>query len=230
MTNTEPQTKSSPLRDVRWWVWVVLALICLFALWLAWLLLRLAGFAWNEFTALDKTVAAAIVAGVFTVLATTITVMVGRYFEERRKNLELHRDRKIKMYDQFIARIFNMFSNDSESKDETDKTELVEFLREHQRQFLLWSSPGVIRAYSEWRKTLTDEPNVQTVMQMEKFFLAVRRDLGHSNWGIKSGDTARFLIRHMDFMLEQAAKNPNLTLGEIAKLEDELGLNDPYDG
>ena len=221
-------TPQQTLRDTPWWVWLVLVAILALIVGIIWGALRLIGFVWSEFTELDKTVAAAIVAGVFTVIATTITVMVGRYFEEKRKQSELHRERKIKMYDEFIARIFRMFADaDNQSDDETD---LVEFLREHQRLFLLWSNPGVIRAYSEWRKTLTGDPNVQTVLQMEKFFLAVRRDLGHSNWGIKQGDTARFLLRHVDFFLAQAKLNPNLTLAEIAILEKEAGLEPDNEG
>lgn len=224
MNDTRPNPSS--LRDVQWWAWIVLALLLVLTICLILGLIRIAGFVWVGFIDLDKTVAAAIVAGVFTVLATTITVMVGRYFEEKRKQSELYRDRKINMYDQFISRIFKLFADtgDESGKDENE-SDLVEFLREHQRQFLLWSNPGVIRAYSEWRKRLNGEPNVQTVMYMEKFFLAVRRDLGHSNWGIKTGDTSGFILRHIDFFLTQAAKNPNMTLSEIAKLEEKAGLD-----
>ena len=189
---------SETLRNTPWWIWVALVAILLALLGLAWGAIRALGFAWSEFTELDKTVAAAIVAGVFTVTATTITVMVGRYFEEKRKQSELHRERKIKMYDTFIERIFNLFmggDDNEETAPENVETELIDFLRDSQRQFLLWSGPGVIRAYSEWNKALRGEQNAQTVLLMEKFFLAVRRDLGHSNWGVKQGDTIRFVLR-----------------------------------
>jgi len=228
-----PNKVQPSLRDIQWWVWIVLVALALLATALIWGAVRLVGVVWSAFTDLDKTIAAAIVAGIFTVVATTITVMVGRYFEERRKQSELHREQKIRMYDAFIARIFKLFANDDVEPTDTDtesKTgapELIQFLREHQRQFLLWSNPGVIRAYAEWQKTLTGVPNAQTVLNMEKFFLAVRRDLGHSNWGIKPGDTARFLLRHTDFFLEQIKNNPTITLSELARLEKEAGLTEP---
>ena len=218
---------SETLRNTPWWIWVALVAILLALLGLAWGAIRALGFAWSEFTELDKTVAAAIVAGVFTVTATTITVMVGRYFEEKRKQSELHRERKIKMYDTFIERIFNLFTggdDNEETAPENVETELIDFLRDSQRQFLLWSGPGVIRAYSEWNKALRGEQNAQTVLLMEKFFLAVRRDLGHSNWGVKQGDTIRFVLRHTDFFLEKIQTNPNLTLAELAALERAEGL------
>ena len=216
----DTSTPNEALRNTPKWVWPVLALILLATLGLAWLAIRAIGFAWSEFTSLDKTVAAAIVAGVFTVLATTITVMVGRYFEEKRKQSELHRERKIEMYDTFIARIFNMFTGNDEPEDgdnENVETELIDFLRESQRKFLLWSGPGAIRAYSEWNKALRGQQNAQTVLLMEKFFLAVRRDLGHSNFGVKQGDTIRFILRHTDFFLEAIKTNPNLTLVKTLK-------------
>jgi len=223
------------LKDIQWWVWLVLLGLGGIGVGLVWGAVRLFASFWDAFNDLDKTVAAAIVAGIFTVIATTITVMVGRYFEEKRKQSELHREQKITMYDAFIARIFKIFTNEEIHPNETDSDtatqnlELVEFLREHQRQFLLWSNAGVIRAYAEWQKTLTGAPNAQTVLKMERFFLAVRKDLGHSNWGIKQGDTARFLLRHTDFFLQQIKSNPNITLSELARLEEEAELSEPTD-
>ena len=213
---------SEALRNTPWWIWITLATILLVLLGLALGTIRALGFVWSEFTQLDKTVAAAIVAGVFTVTATTITVMVGRYFEEKRKQSELHRERKIKMYDAFIERIFNLFTGGDDA--ENVETEMIDFLRDSQRQFLLWSGPGVIRAYSEWNKALRVGQNAQTVLLMEKFFLAIRHDLGHSNWGVKQGDTIRFVLRHTDFFLEQIKTNPNLTLVELGALEKAEGL------
>lgn len=232
--NETSQSQPS-LKDIQWWVWLVILGLVAVGVGLIWGAVRLFASLWDAFNVLDKTVAAAIIAGIFTVIATTITVMVGRYFEEKRKQSELHREQKIKMYDAFIARMFKVFANEeiqpkkTESDTKTDELELVQFLREHQRQFLLWSNAGVIRAFAEWQKTLTGEPNAQTVLKMEKFFLAVRRDLGHSNWGIKQGDTARFLLRHTDFFLQQIKSNPNITLGELARLEKEAGLSEPTD-
>ena len=229
MSNLESTT--SPFQNVKWWMWVLILLFLGLAVLLVYGLFLAAGSIWNEFVGLDKTIAAAIIAGFFTVIATTITVMVGRYYEEKRKSSEIHRERKIEMYDTFIARIFKLFANtnaesDSEqAKIDDTETDLIEFLREHQRQFLLWSNAGVIRAYSEWRKTLSGHHDANTVLKMEKFFLAVRRDLGHSNWGIKRGDTVRFLLRHTDFFLDQVKKNPNITLEELTRLEKEAGLD-----
>ena len=71
---------------------------------------------WSVFVALDKTIAAAFVAGFFTVIATTITVMVGRYYEEKRKMSELHREKKIEMYDKFITMMLDTFAGDEYKK------------------------------------------------------------------------------------------------------------------
>lgn len=224
---TDNSSKAS-VRGPAWWAWLVLLVV--FALFAAiiWGAVYSIGLVWSEFTALDKTVAAAIVAGVFTVIATTITVMVGRYYEEKRKQSELHRDRKIEMYDAFIRRVFKLFTESREEDRVASESDddLVNFLRDSQRNFLLWSGPGVIRAYSEWHKSLTGVQDAQTVLKMEKFFLAVRNDLGHSNWRIRQGDTVRFILRHTDFFLDEIKTNPNISLSELAALENARGLND----
>lgn len=133
------------------------------------------------------------------------------------------------MYDAFIERIFKVFANNSDSDTGAEGLDLVEFWREHQRLFLLWSNAGVIRAFAEWKTTLAGEPNAQTVLKMEKFFLTVRRDLGHSNWGIKQGDTANFFLRNTDFFLQKIKENLNITLSELSRLEKEAGLSESAD-
>jgi hypothetical protein len=217
----------SPIRSVKWWAWLLLALLISLAVFFILWFVKLIGVVWQELNTLDSTIVAAIVAGFFTVIGTAITVMVGRYYEAKRKRTELHRERKIEMYDAFIARIFKIFANSNvvdSSKANQSETDLIEFLREHQRKFLLWSDAGVIRAFSEWRKTMTGAPTAKSVLKMEAFFLAVRRDLGHSNLGIKQGDTVRMLLRHTDLFLAAARKNQNVTLAEIAELEKKAGL------
>jgi len=184
MNNTT--STPSPIGSVKWWAWLVLAVLIALAVFFVLWFVKITGIVWQELNTLDSTVAAAMVAGFFTVIGTAITVMVGRYYEAKRKRAELHRERKIEMYDAFIARIFKIFANSNvvgSSKPSQSETDLIEFLREHQRKFLLWSDAGVIRAFSEWRKTLTRAPTANSVLKMEAFFLAVRRDLGHSNLG-----------------------------------------------
>lgn len=230
MAESPNTSAQSTLRDTAWWVWLVLLLLLALFGAITWGVIYGVGVAWSEFTSLDKTVATAIVAGVFTVFASTITVMVGRYFEEKRKQSELHRERKIEMYDKFIARIFKLFADvKTDDSDSDTESEMIEFLRDSQRNFLLWSGSGVIRAYSEWHQSLAGQQDAQTVLKMEKFFLAVRNDLGHSNWRIKQGDTVRFILRHTDFFLEQIKTNPNITLTELAALENASGLNETAD-
>lgn len=218
---------SQAIRKTNWQIVIGLVII-LIALFLLFLLIGLFSSAlnnlWEGFRTLDKTIAAAIVAGVFTVFVTTLTMFVGRYYEEKRKRTELHRDKKIQMYDDFIGRIFKLFAPGRLEEAMDEQLELVEFLREHQRLFLLWSDAGVIKAFADWQKNMDGEHNAKTILSMEKFFLAVRKDLGHSNWGIRKGDTIRYILKNTDFFLEQIKENPNITLAELSDLEKKAGL------
>jgi hypothetical protein len=57
---------------------------------------------------------------------------------------------------------------------------------------------------------------------MERFFLALRTDLGHSNKGLKEGDILRLILNDTDLLLRAAKANPNVTLAEISALKDML--------
>ncbi len=187
--------------------------------------------AWTAFSALDKTVAVAIVTASATVTVSTITVVIGRYLERKRESDALHRDKKIVMYDEFLTKIFTYFANEESHRGDSDtpsdpkavEREMAEFLRESQRKFILWSGPRVVHAYSNWHKSLTSgQHNAKTIFQMEEFYLAIRRDLGHSNAGIKRGDIIRFVLRHTDLFLAAVKENPNITLAELVDLERKL--------
>jgi hypothetical protein len=190
---------------------------------LVWLTYKVIAIAYQAFASLDQNVAVAIVAGSTTVLASTLAVILTRYYQSKREREVAHRDRKIELYDEFMAKLFAIFLGDTER--ETKSEDLVPFLREIQRKLILWSGPGAIKAYAQWHKVLTTSPpRADQMIKMVDFFLALREDLGHSNKGIKHSHMVRFLLRNSDLFMQEYQKNPNVTFAEIAALEEKLGL------
>ena len=53
--------------------------------------------------------AAALVAGVVTILVATATVMIGRYYERKKELDALYRDKKTEIYDEFLKELFDLF-------------------------------------------------------------------------------------------------------------------------
>lgn len=171
---------------------------------------------------INPNLSVAIVAASATILASTLTIIIGRYYEAKRDREAVHRDKKIELYNEFLARLFEVFLGEEKQKKEED---LVPFLREIQRKIILWSSPDVIKAYTDWHKELTSQknkPKAKAMIKMMDFFLALRKDLGHSNRGIKHDHLVRFMLRNPDLFMKIYANNPEVTFEEITQIEERL--------
>lgn len=169
---------------------------------------------WQTLVSVNPQLAVAVVAAATTLIASTATVMLGRYYE-RKKEIEAHfRAEKIKIYDEFLAELFKVFQSGGESSDD-----MVQFLREWQRKLVLWGGSNVLAAYFKWMNRLKAIPDAQTVFLMDEFFRALRADIGQNSHGLAKGVFANLVLRHGDFFLLEARKNPNITLDELSRLE-----------
>jgi len=176
---------------------------------------------WSSFAAIPKEIAVALIAAAATVFVSTLTVVLGRYFERKRELDALYRDKKAEIYDEFLKRFFDLFHGTTVTTSESD--DMVPFLREFTRKLLLWSGPGPIVAFVKWKENLTGGvPNAQTIFLMEEFLLALRRDLRYSNRGIPRGFFAQLFMKEGALFLAAAKRNPRITLGEIAALQSAL--------
>ena len=201
-------------------------LIGLFA-WIVWWVFSVV---WAKLSGLDTHLAVGLITAATTVLAATLTVSLGRYFE-RKKEIESHfRERKVEIYDEFLKEFFKLFSgNDDQAPDEGD---LVSFLREWQRKMILWGGADVLASYLKWKIHLgKGEPNAQSMFLTEEFFKSIRKDLGLSNRGLEKGIFVHFILRNSELFLRMAKNNPDITLAELGELEEKqlkekLGLND----
>lgn len=172
----------------------------------------------------DTTIAAAVVAGSLAILSSTIAVVVGRSFEARRDREAAHRERKTDTYDSFLKRLFEIFHGGRATEGAED--ELIDFFRENSRKFLLWSGPGGLKAYSDWQDALKGQarnPKADSVIKMVDFFLALRKDLGHSNRGLKRDHLVGLVLRNPQLFMELYRRNPSISLAEIARAEQQLG-------
>lgn len=107
-----------------------------------------------------------------------------------------------------------MFESGGEATDG-----MVQFLRQWQRKLVLWGGSNVLSAYFKWMNRLKSEPDAQTLFLMDEFFRALRADIGQNSKGLVKGAFANLILRHGDFFMVQARKNPNITLAELSQLE-----------
>jgi hypothetical protein len=168
-----------------------------------------------------KEIGVALIAAAATVFVSTLTVVLGRYFERKRELDALYRDKKVEIYDEFLRKFFAIFHDRPETQPSQD--DMVAFLREFMRKLLLWSGPEVITSFVKWRDNLTRGTlTAQTIFQTEEFLLSLRTDLRHSNRGIAKGFFAKLFLKEGNLFLAAARANPNVTLDEVAKMEKAL--------
>lgn len=170
----------------------------------------------------NSTVAAAVVAGSLAVLSSTIAVVVGRNYEARRDREAAHRGRKTDTYDSFVNKLFAIFGGGLAIEETEGDAGLIAFFREINRKLLLWSGPGGLKAYCEWQDELRrheGDPRAESVIKMVDFFLALRKDLGHSNRGLKRDHLVGLVLQNPQFFMKLYQRNPSISLAELAAAE-----------
>lgn len=165
----------------------------------------------------DPSISAAAITASSTIIVSTMTVTIGRYFEKKKELEALHREQKIPIYGKFLDGLFAVFYNQKKGKN----LDIVKFLQEWQQKIVLWGGPKVVNSYVAWKDELSEhEPNVETMKSTEKLILAIREELGHENDNLVKELFPRFILREYKTYSELAKKNPNLTLAELSGHEN----------
>ena len=180
-----------------------------------WLIVQI----WCQFKILDPEISVALLTAATTVLVATLTVVLGKYYE-RKKDIEAHyRTKKTEIYDEFLSEFFKIFHS-SETQEDGDSSDLVDFLREWQRKMILWGGQDVLIKYIKWMDHLKKgHSDAKSMFLMEDFFLSIRKDLGHRNNKLVKGTFISLMLRNPDLFMAMAKKNPDITLEELAELE-----------
>lgn len=167
-----------------------------------------------------KELGAALVAGASTVLVATITIMVGRYFERRKELDALHREKKTEIYNEFLKVFFRVWFAGGKVAEGEVEPDLVQLFRDFSVKLVLWSGPDALEAFARWKEKMADgHLDAEGVFETERFLNAIRADLRHSNSGIRRGWFARLFLQQSGLFLAMAAKNPKVTLAELAAAE-----------
>jgi len=190
---------------------------------IGWFLLWVIGGVWEQFKLLDPKVSVGILTASGTVIAATLAIVLGKYFE-RKKDIEAHyREKKIEIYDEFLKEFFDLFYSDDTESSENQDERMVVFLREWQRKMILWGGQDVLSKYVSWMGHLKKgEPDAETMFMTEEFFREIRKDLGHKNNKLEKGTFIHLLLRNPELFLAMAEKNPSITLVEISEIEEKM--------
>jgi hypothetical protein len=179
---------------------------------------------WSEFASLQKEVAVGILTAATAIVVATITVVAGRYFERKKEFAIVHRDKKIPVYDEFLKGILQTFWSTSVASPPLDSPQdTVAFLREWQRQLLLWGGTDVVNAYNNWKAALGERPQtIWAIARTEELFLAIRKELGHDDRKLPKHSFVGFILSEPELFKAAAKINPSFPMQELAHVEEDL--------
>ncbi len=177
-------------------------------------------YVFNKLLELDSTVSAGIIAAFVTVIISTITVMLGRYYERKRDIESHHRASKVEIYDEFLSKIFSLFYG---ADIEANEEELIKFFQDWQKKIILWGGQEVLAKYIEWMTLLKSGALDVRIMDLTNdLIMAIRKDLGHSNSRLQRGVFAKLLLKDPELYLKMSKENPLVTFDEIVAAEEKL--------
>ncbi|SRR6266404_350794 len=158
---------------------------------------------WRTLLSLDKSVIAAVVAASGTVLASVGAVVYSQRRTRESEIAEAQRPQKIEVYKNFMQFVVNVMRRSmgetaGDASLSLPQSELEDFFFSFTRDIILWGSPNVISAYTRFRMLPQAEPPANTVIHVDHIFREIRKDLGHSNRGLKEGDPDEALSKESE--------------------------------
>lgn len=156
---------------------------------IGWGVFKLVASFWDAFTQLNSTVAAGMVAAVSTVLVSVISVLYSKHLEQNLNIRKEHREKKIPVYEELITFIFKVFYAQKEGATPIPDNELIETYSQITQKIIIWASDDVVKAFHKFRTASLEQHEnfVPLALSVEELFLAIRRDLGHKNKHIFTG-------------------------------------------
>jgi hypothetical protein len=155
-------------------------------------------FIFKYLTESNPDVGKVIIAGSITIVVSVISVVLGKFLEQRVKLKEEVRQKKLPVYEELIARLFvTLFSME---KDQDQRLiQLTETFRLLTPKLMVWGGPDVIKTWTVFRLYDWSVGNpVEAFGKYEDFIKAIRTELGTKNSGLESGDLIKLFINDYD--------------------------------
>ena len=143
----------------------------------------------------------ALIAGSVTIIGFFIT----RYLERKKIIEQQIREQKLPTYEEFIDFIFALFKSEKLNKKMSEK-ELQEFYWKFNKKAILWLSDRTLKSYTDWRKLIVNfssengnnKNGAEMLIAFENLLLDFRKDIGHKNRDLKTGEILSMFINDWD--------------------------------
>lgn len=158
-----------------------------------------------------------VAAGLAIAFATVVVVPITRWYERRHLREQPLQTRKIEIYDRFIRGLLDSFFAQRRGQDPAKQ--MAQFFHDSTPDLAVWASDDVLARWSRLRRkfaadetrdqdTASDSARgLEKLFELEELFLAIRRDLGHSNKGLAEGDVLGLWVNDLDVELTRRIRS-----------------------
>ena len=160
---------------------------------------------------------AKIAVGLFTVAGTLVAKLVLDNKDHRRSIESHYRDRKTKMYNDYLNVVWDMFLQ----RKALSQSKIMEFHKKWHGDLIFWGGPSVAKTYIKWKAKLVsgadnpDEHDAELVFMLWDLVLEMRKDLGLSNKGLDRKTFTPLLLNDASKLLDAAETDPNVKLSDL---------------
>jgi hypothetical protein len=146
------------------------------------------------FGGLDSSVKAPVIGGTFALLA----ALAAYVRENKLKRQEAHRSKKIEIYMVFFDMIIKATR---ESKDGGDVSfakspGFINEMFELKKNLMFYGSPPVLNAFNDFQNnSKNDDSGIHTIDRVGELLLAMRKDIGLSNFGLDARGVLQTIVR-----------------------------------
>lgn len=157
-------------------------------------------------TSLNSDIAVAIIAASATVFVSVVSIVLGKAYEARALIQKEHREKKIPVYEDLINFMFRILMSTKTGTTPSEE-EILNFMSDFTQRIMVWGSDDVVAAWVKWRRAALNAEKskinpIEFLLLYEQLILTIRRDLGHKNRNLSTGDVLALFVNDIDQQLK----------------------------
>ncbi len=142
-------------------------------------------------------------ASIMGVGSVVLVAIISQHLSKKREIESRHFEQKTIAYSHIFDLMFKAIQLSKEDK-ELSPAQLASESLNIKKSLMVWGSPAVLKAWDQFEVTasageVSDEKNpLEILKRVENIFKAIRKDLGHNDTDLKTGDLFRLIVRAED--------------------------------
>lgn len=157
----------------------------------------------------DPAVAGALIAATIAVLGSTLSLVLGRYFDKERDTSLQLREKRIPEYEKFASFWLDVLYAEKLGKKPMSSDQMLKGFIDWTKPLIIWGSDEVIRQWGQLRVSYSsadsakpasqeERAKIAKLFEFEELLLRLRRDVGYTDTTLKRGDILRLWMNDID--------------------------------